>query len=1655
MLFHSGIPCPTGDLGNVEEVINDISQFCKRIVVKCKKAGSREKAIERIPEVFPDSSEEDQIRVKESINYFLDKWGPTKYKDIESLAFFDCWDRKKPESWEILSSINLQEIFETRPPLDVTIRGVTLSCERAEIRNPDVIATFAGEEINLSVTYEIPPEEHGKKWNIRLNGARQRISEVVIDDPSLGRKDFSFTVDERLSRSDKNITMRIIMISDEMVHAQRTFNLNVCGEVRPAFTLIKQPVFEIVNGIKHDGDPDADEPIVTDTPVKFYLFTNDENKPVLRDQDNKDYTLIEEKKGIWSSQNRVDPTSDNFSQQLTMTSRFGDLSSAILLKANLVESGEFTLEDELRVFSVNGKKDQIEKILPIFKGTSRKPYLNLGKNNSKSLFLSTFAGKMIDEKGWRPIIGDIGEISGGFNEKNYVVFFGEAENPLFNRIELNAEAQSLIEEYQKIRYEFIQALQNSLDPYDTTNNHPVYASHPIYIEEHANNIEELLVKYLEVYKNILKYVEENKSQLDWSRLFIMVYLDCLIYWSKEDTELSYNFILNGPFHPLILAKRYMVQFALVERAKRLTCNDTVFYKLSVLLKGIKGYSWIPGVKEDGNELEPLYVFPTSDPGWNVAIKKNIGVKIYKVLKILRNQFGMELNINDGRTSELAETSIKSYLRTFPSRRSIGMHISKGYTSSHIVHSMRQLLHNGEETSSMGEKIPGGIRLAFEDDVEQFKDVNMLISPPIMIYDSKQVGENISKIFPDVKMLEPREDIKFRSISGQTMPRGVDKGSVFSEPILKLVEGQTAIPSSYSIEFDTSIENKNELGSAFTNAIAKAFEISGERIGVVCTKDLPDKLEYDWIVAPGSGMDPAIFVKWVRDGANVEENRALWDFKVDIGETKNTYFIVSNIPREFEVNVNGFFEKNVASEFITELGNLGIAIGGEALKSGRNALGAIGIVGTIRLLNYDEGANFKGLFRKDKDSAGFLVPVDSFLPFFGRKSSAGEGLDQDSRRTDLLAIQLMLTGNDEPQLEIFAKGVESKYLSSTFSTNSADEALEQAKASIELFKELIEVSLENGGMPERLGLLNIIKFGLRISSPSTQEKITEWIMFEKRVYQALLRGRYKYKKSKHESLVVSTEKELTGAAEYVVRPNGLWIRINKEHWPGVSETPSIKRIRDNVSNLFDISKNLTSETVDEVGIVPIEHPDSESPPLTSTNSIKEDEKLTKSEEDKDQPNEIGEELSDNNIPPSEVESLSNAGKLKKIFLGTDDSRNSIYLDHESLDNLNIMITGSSGSGKTQLLKYIICKIREQQKNVLILDFKNDFASDSSFVDRSSLENVFVNFDGLPFNPLIPMPKVNPRSGEHVVQIGQHISGLASILKRIYGLGPQQLIAVKNAIEDSFSDMGLQTRGNSIFNQSMNFPDFRNVGEKLEDANPSAFNRLDPLFTLDLFRPESRRNSFKELANRSMVIDLSDIPSEEVRDSIAEIILLSSQNYYQAQPQSGNLRQVIVFDEAHRILDSTYIENSVRECRSWGVGLILSSQFPGDYPRNVSGNMATKILHSNGSETELVNNIKQLIGYRGNEAEILGLERFEAFINNHELPHTKLRTMNYPLHLVHSYLKERGESKSNDFSGIEGIDTKLTTVANLVKQLEKLGLAVENEGGLIRLLDRNNL
>jgi len=202
---------------------------------------------------------------------------------------------------------------------------------------------------------------------------------------------------------------------------------------------------------------------------------------------------------------------------------------------------------------------------------------------------------------------------------------------------------------------------------------------------------------------------------------------------------------------------------------------------------------------------------------------------------------------------------------------------------------------------------------------------------------------------------------------------------------------------------------------------------------------------------------------------------------------------------------------------------------------------------------------------------------------------------------------------------------------------------------------------------------------------------------------------------------------------------------------------------------------------------------------------------------------------------------------------------------------------------------------------------------------------------------------------------------------------------------------------------------------------------------------------------MILDLSQIPSDEIRNTLAELVVLSAHAYYNAQPHSGAIRQVLVFDEAHRVLGSDFMTSLVRECRAYGVGMILSSQYPTDFPGEISSSMATKVLHGNGRDADRVRAIVQLIGCAGREADVSNLDRFQAFVDNRHSPHTLIRTMNYPLYLVWSFLLQHGEATREEIANLEGIDTDKLPINNLVRQLERLGLAEEKEGN-VRLLQR---
>lgn len=1648
-LFHAGIPCPTGTVPPVKDTIQNSVKLCKAIVERCQKyEGVREQARDAILEIADIPSNELE-NIKQSLDQFLDGIGRSSTLDLGLLAFHGCWgyDCEDTSHWRRLHADRLADLFDVRLRQMAEV-SYDVHCERGHVSDDGKkLATFAGEDVTLDITYRIPVDQFDQgPWIVQVLNRQRTIVEQPLVDPE-GMINLRFNTSNITGNYSRAIPLRVTLVSGQDVQADTRLNLHLCGQGRPAFVVVEH-LFDVVDATAASEEEISDKKISTNQAVHLFLFNHNIGEVALSDEDDKTIEIIEtEISGIWRSVHRVDVTAEP-SGQVTRICKFGNLSAVICIEATDLEKGEFTIEDELRVnLTRGGRQDSIKALVNIFEGQSREPYSSLGQLNDNARRRINLGDHADFQTGWHPLLANLLETpySRPNSLGNYVDCLGPVEAGVFTTLEFPGEAQLLLNAYSQARYTLLEEIGLRVDTGSTKIEHPIYASHPIYVHKSSQHVESLICQYLEAYQNILTYIKTAHASLDWGHLFVLTHIDCVVHW--DNSPLKGAFFLVGPWHPLVVAKRFMVQAALYARADRYRNNGAgakKFKHLCSLLGQVQGFRRVLSVSDDIRQVEHAFVCTTSDPGWHVAVKTNYPALsaqeglagLPDLAKMLRLNLGLIMEMGKGGSQNLPITILSNYLRAFPSRRSIGVRIRHGYAGSAVVKDVNAYLHADEGPTEQGEQLPGGVRLYLEEPLERDVDAEWT-DPSLCIYLFEDDERCIQECHPDIFMLPPQSEVSFKSTPVvHKLPRGAGYHAVFSEPLRRLEEGNTFIPKNITYESDLPAESAAGIGGAFTTVLGQITGILDTQMATVSSIELPQSLGAPWVIIPGGSIDPAVLVKYVRDGADRSlQNRALWDYRLDLANKLNSFYILSTIPREFEFAVSNVFGRNdVAGKFIVELGKIGIAIGGEALKSGRRALGVIGLVGAVRLF-IEKTTNGLTPLSSRSGSVGFLVPVDSFVSFFGNSDSSG------GKRADLLAIQLVLPSQGYNKMRISACGVESKYVSGIFGLAQANAALEQGLATVREFKDLVMTSLENGAMPERLGLLELLRFGLRITCPSAPEKAGLWLETERKVYQAILAGEYEYMDAKYSAVLVSTEISLPGVAESKALPGRLWVRLTRDHWPGITDTPQIDSIRQELCTVFGNTMRSPPQVPSPVNVPHTSHGGDEPPedqaPLPKPEPID------------------GSGATHIIEPQAEEESIEQErdAPLEKIFIGADEVRRMVYFNPQSpvdpLDNMNIMVTGSSGKGKTQFLKYLICKFREQGKNVLILDFKNDFASDSTFCAKAGLENVFVTFDGLPYNPLIPYPILHPVNRELYIQPSHHIAGIASVLKRTYRLGDQQQAAVKRAINMAFASADVPTTGSTPFTSDILFPDFSDVGNFLENENPTAYNRLDPLFTLDLFRNEYRDQSFHALVNRATVIDLSQIPSDEIKNALAQLIVLSAHAYYNAQPHSGTIRQFLVFDEAHRVLSSDYMLRLVRECRAYGVGTILSSQYPSDFPGEISSSTATKIIHGNDRDAERTRAIVQLLGCEGREGDVASLERFQAFLDNRHHPQTLLRTMNYPLYLVWVKLQELGTATREELSQAEGVNVSQLPIVNLVRQLELLGLAEERNGQVVAI------
>lgn len=199
---------------------------------------------------------------------------------------------------------------------------------------------------------------------------------------------------------------------------------------------------------------------------------------------------------------------------------------------------------------------------------------------------------------------------------------------------------------------------------------------------------------------------------------------------------------------------------------------------------------------------------------------------------------------------------------------------------------------------------------------------------------------------------------------------------------------------------------------------------------------------------------------------------------------------------------------------------------------------------------------------------------------------------------------------------------------------------------------------------------------------------------------------------------------------------------------------------------------------------------------------------------------------------------------------------------------------------------------------------------------------------------------------------------------------------------------------------------------------------------------------------MVLDLSQLQSENVRKALAHLTLYCAHRYLNAQPHSPRLRQLIVFDEAHRVLGSSSLEAFSRECRAYGVGLLLSSQNPEDFPSVVKSNLATRILHGNGADASSVAAIRGVAGLADSAAErIAGLGLFNAILVSGREPAKFIRCLGYPHLVVLNELRAREELTLPEIESLPGLHSHL--IPKIVEHLSAMNL-VRLHAGVVRIV-----
>ncbi len=291
--------------------------------------------------------------------------------------------------------------------------------------------------------------------------------------------------------------------------------------------------------------------------------------------------------------------------------------------------------------------------------------------------------------------------------------------------------------------------------------------------------------------------------------------------------------------------------------------------------------------------------------------------------------------------------------------------------------------------------------------------------------------------------------------------------------------------------------------------------------------------------------------------------------------------------------------------------------------------------------------------------------------------------------------------------------------------------------------------------------------------------------------------------------------------------------------------------------------------------------------------------------------------------SQSEYRSSSDAIPSVCLGTNlHSGAEVRWPLTVRGNPHLLLAGLPGMGKTTCLLNLCHQMLKLRIHPIVFSYHQDI--DEKL--QTMVGNVrFINFDGLGFNPLQVIDRSSTMAYLDVA------GAVRDIFVAIFPeLGDIQGERIRKAIKDSFIELGWGDGDPAQLAE----PKFSRWVEILRsEPKPdrglkTLLARLDELEDYGFFRTTGDQESLWE-SEQPVVLRIHSTQNDQLQKAFASTVFYGLYKNMFRRGVQDRITHALIFDEAHRAAGLQLIPTMAKECRKYGISLVLASQEARDF------------------------------------------------------------------------------------------------------------------------------